>query len=124
MPALFTLYLLFYVEVLANYTNINFAEFVVNIDNVRHKGRVLGRCNRKVSGADATGLSFSFCIDNVSNNLVKGNVAYIDDGQAILKVRAGWIGVVVDSVTWDQQYTVEDRIWSVQEQKYIYKDKS
>lgn len=122
LSAFLTFYLSFYVEILANYTNVEFTEFVVNIETVRNQRGGLGRCNEKVRGTDVTEMSFSFCIDNVNNNLVRGNVAYIDDGQAILKGRDGWVGVIVDSITWNKQYTVEDRIWSVQEQKHIYKD--
>lgn len=122
LPAVFTLYLLFYIETLAHYVNTNVIEFEVDIEAVRFTGSLNAhvKCNYQVSGNEIGGMPFSICIDNIVHNLPRGNVAYIDDGHAVVKGRTGWVGTVVESVMWNQKYAEDDRTWSVQEQRYIY----
>ena len=77
-------------------------------------------CRRGASLKDEFSKAHGVCLDDIRHNLVVGNVAYIDDGEAQLKVRHGWLGTVVDEITWLRRYTSRDRVWSVEEQKYIY----
>ena len=118
LPALVSAYLFLYLEILGHYNNKVEIEFEVNIISLSNSDT---SCNRRVSVHDKTGAMFGFCTDNIRNNLVNGNVAYIDDNVAVLRGRIGWVGTVVDSVIWHQQYTINDRIWSIEKQKYIYR---
>lgn len=87
------------------------------------EGRIfcrLFRCKLSAEVKDLKNVRHSFCIDSLKHNLVEGNVAYIDNGDAHIVGREGWLGVVVDSIWWKPQYTDADRYWSVEKQKHIY----
>ncbi len=124
LPAIIVLWLLSYFDFVMHYINDEPVEFAVNIRRVSTDARGMYgeiNCKQRVSSTDQSNKKHSFCSDNMAySNLVDGGVPYIDDSDAVVKGRTGWMGVVVDAIKWNRQFTAEDRAWSVDQQKYIY----
>lgn len=110
-----------YIEIIQSYINTDYKEINAEINSVGRGGRTILSCNQRVSLTNQQNIRKNFCIDNLSShNLINGDVIYIENGNAVLKIRHGWLGTVVDSILWKQKYTASDRKWLREEKRFIY----
>lgn len=117
LSLLLIIILVFYIEIIQSYINVNENEIYVDIREVDSSRS----CKKRVDVKDHNGIQEDFCADNLKyNNLVKGIIIYIDNGDSVLKVREGWFGTVVDSITWRPTYSSYDRRWLKDKKKFIY----
>ena len=93
-----------YIEIIQSYINTDHKEINVEINSVDKGGRSIFSCKQRVSLTNQQNIKAHFCIDNLSShNLIKGDSIYIENGNAVLKTRHGWLGTVVDSILWYQK---------------------
>ena len=128
LSACLVVYLFFYIEIAQSYLNTETKKLNVSIESVTRDARGGGKgsfssCSQRVSVKNSEKIRKDFCAGALrKHNLVDGDVAYIDNGNATMYISEGWLGSVVDSITWVPTYTQADREWSVKEQKFIYYD--